>query len=147
MKKFRLKRPDTHKDVFVLVDDEDAFRLRSEPWKILARKNNKLALIRTINGEIIYFNRCILGITSRATSVLFKNNNELDFQRNNLVIKHRHEALYMASLMTPTSLSRVLGICINGHQMTEGNYYQDNTGGRKCKICQAVQRNRKKEII
>lgn len=85
MKRFKLtcKHKHQHKTVVTIVDDEDAYRLRSYPYGVLWGGNNIPYLRRTTHGsqEILLHHEIFGGAHKK---VYHLNGNSLDNRRSNL---------------------------------------------------------------
>ena len=64
----------------VLVDDEDAYLLRSYAWTIKPDGQ----VVRRVNGVSLPLSKVVLGITNNKTRVYHKNSNPLDNRKENL---------------------------------------------------------------
>lgn len=91
-KKFYFRLPVTKEKIDVIVDDDDAYRLRSELWK--AKNNNGyIEIYKNNEGTLMTLGRELMGVhyAEDFTSVTHKNGNSLDFRKNNLLILSRSE--------------------------------------------------------
>lgn len=89
-KRFYFRLPVTREKVIVTVDDDDAYRLRSEHWLV---RNNKglIELNRFNNGCLLMFGRVLLGVTADGVCVAHKNGDSSDYRKENLVKMTRAE--------------------------------------------------------
>lgn len=133
MKRFYLYTPQ-HVKVVVTVDDEDAYRLRSERWKAYKAEDNKLHISRAHNGVQLQLGREILNVTDPNIAVVHCNQDSTDYRRKNLALVPRSAFIVSRSR---TVLAHAMKECLNGHKMTPKNAY--SYGGRvQCRICMAA---------
>ena len=114
MKRFKLNVPNSPQAV-IIVDDEDAYRLRSELWYARnSSRSGRLDVYRKVGGVVLALAREILGVTDEQHSVVFRDGDPTNFRRANLVVI---ESKFQLALARITGHSLMLGYCDKGHNI------------------------------
>ena len=136
MKRFKLKIPKSTEVAIITVDDEDAYILRSERWFAKIINKNHIHIYQKKCGVTYHLSHRLLGINGHQdTSVYFKNRDDTDFRKENLVNATAYEyAMMLHKENAPLSQYKK---CAKGHILTIDNF----TSGMRCKRC-AYDRNK-----
>ncbi len=108
MVKFRMNCPN-HGHVIVIVDDADAFILRSEIW--YAKFNEKSQMFNVYQmklGVTEMLARRILDLSEDGLRVKFLNHNSLDHRRSNLTVETGAEHM---NYTRQHKVGKLLGVC------------------------------------
>lgn len=138
MKKFFLILPVTKSKIVITVDDQDAYRLRGEPW-LIRRAMGSLQVYRKALGVNLSLAREILGVSDEGLCVIHVNNDATDFRRVNLKIISKAELLERARDLKKSNTK--YGYCVRGHALTPENI-MDNGYNGSCKTCHMKARRR-----
>ncbi len=135
-KKFYLLLPVTKEKIVITVDDGDAYRLRSEAWRIKKNRKGIIEVYKQKHGVSIGFGRELLGIKQDGGSATHKIVDPTDFRRSNLVLMDRKTFIKQIAL---PALEAGRGWhsdrCKRGHLLTAENIIQNGKCGRICGIC------------
>jgi hypothetical protein len=140
-KKFYLMLPSRRK-VIITVDDDDAWRMRSENWRIRLN-GNVYEVYRSNGGVTMMFGRTIMGIVKDDVCVSHKNNDCTDFRKENLKVFERNNFTYeVLHKLGDHAKGWPSGKCKRGHLMTPDNIMTNGKNPRVCKTCVSERKKR-----
>ncbi len=130
-KSFYLLLPRTNERVTISVDDADAWRLRSEMWRVKKLKNG-FHVYKKLHGSEEGLGRAILGIKEDDVWASHKNGDSTDYRKANLIRMERSVGLKIQRMIMGHDWST--GYCKRGHKMTPENR-MSNGDGITCRAC------------
>lgn len=84
----------TKNNFIILIDSEDYEEAKKYPWRGYIKAKGRIRLIARFNGKYLEFSRAVFK-QSQDKCVFFKNGNELDWRRVNIVFCNRSEFVHM----------------------------------------------------
>ena len=146
MKRIAFRVPKQQERAIIKVDDVDAARFKVEYW--LARNHGGvIEIYKTHDRTSQSLGRELLGIKEDGVCVIHRNDDPLDFRRENLMAVSRATFRKVRGLLLGfDGGSRIQEYCKRGHELTDENRMSNGASGTICRKCSAMRNKRSYEI-